>query len=138
MQALRVLAEVQRRNVELWPAGEYLEFSPASALTPELIDGLRENKEFILRTLNRREERRNDTSPPVASVWEVLELAREVLPELKEEDRVDLDELLEAKSAPQPGRDPLVKRKTDKAGFFSETWRETWPRDFKVYEGGAS
>jgi hypothetical protein len=134
MQALQVLAEVQRQNVKLWPAGDYLEFSPASALTPELIDGLRENKEFILRML----ERRNlppDPRPSSANVGEVLELARNVLPELEDGDRVDLDELIQANSPPPPGRDPLVHRDTDKAEFFKGDWRETWPRDFKVYEG---
>jgi hypothetical protein len=133
MQAVQILAEVQRRNVKLWPAGNYLEFNPASALTPELIDGLRENKDFILQTLNRREERRQDTSLAVANGTEVLEIARDVLPELEEEDRVDLDELIQANSAPEPGRDPLAKYGTDKALFFSRGgWREARPRDFKV------
>ena len=142
MQVLRVLSEVQHRNVKLWVAGDRLRFSPASALTPELIDGLLENKEFILTML----ERRNlppDPRPRIGNVGEVLELARNVLPELKEEDRVDLDELIQANSPPGslPGRDPLVHRGTDKALFFGGAWRQTWPRDFevfKVYEGGES
>ncbi len=137
MQVLRVLSEVQHRKVKLWAAGDRLRFSPASALTPELIDGLRENKEYILRML----ERRNlppDPRPSIGNVGEVLQLARNVLPELKEEDRVDLDELIQANSPPPPGRDPLVKRHTDKGRFFKGDWRETLPRDFKVYEGGES
>jgi hypothetical protein len=138
MQALRVLSEVQHRNVTLWAAGDRLRFSPATALTPELIDGLRENKEFFLRML----ERRNlppDPRPRIGNVGEVLELARNVLPELKEEDRVDLDELIQANSPPPPGRDPLVKRGTDKARFFSEDWREAGPTDWTPYrpEGAA-
>jgi hypothetical protein len=137
MQVLRVLSEVQHRNVKLWSTGDRLRFSPASALTPELIDGLRENKEFILRML----ERRNlppDPRPPISNAGEVLELARNVLPELKEEDRVDLHELIQANSPPPPGRDPLVKRHTDKARFFRGDWRTTWPHDYRVYEGGES
>jgi hypothetical protein len=124
MQVLRVLSEVQHRKVKLWAAGDRLRFSPASALTPELIDGLRENKEYILQML----ERRNlppDPRPPVANVGEVLQLARNGLPELKEEDRVDLDELIQANSPPPPGRDPLVHRGTDKALFFGGAWRQT-------------
>lgn len=114
MQALRVLSEVQHRNVTLWAAGDRLRFSPASALTPELVDGLRENKGFILRTLERREAARQDTSPLVANVGDVLQIAREVLGQV--ENPV-------TPPAP-PGRDPLVKRGTDKARFFSEDWRE--------------
>jgi hypothetical protein len=77
--------------------------------------------------------------PPIGSAGEVLELARNVLPELKEEDRVDLDELKQANSPPASlvRRDPLVCRGTDKARFFKGDWRTTWPRDFKVYEGAA-
>jgi hypothetical protein len=67
-----------------------------------------------------------------------MELARSVLPELEEEDRVDLDELIQANSPPPPGRDPMVKRGTEKGEFYHGAWRETWPRDFKVYEGGES
>ncbi len=129
MQVLRVLSEVQHRNVKLWAAGDRLRFSPASALTPELIDGLRENKEYILRML----ERRNlppDPRPPIGSVGEVLQLARSVLPELEDGDRIDLDELIQANSPPPPGRDPMVKRGTDKARFFKGDWRTTWPPDF--------
>ena len=138
MQVLRVLSEVQHRNVKLWVAGDRLRFSPASALTPELIDGLLENKEFILTML----ERRNlppDPRPRIGNVGEVLELARNVLPELKEEDRIDLDELIQANSPPPPGRDPLVKRGTDKARFFSEDWRKAGPTDWTPYrpEGAA-
>ncbi len=137
MQVLRVLSEVQHRNVKLWAAGDRLRFSPASALTPELIDGLRENKEYILRMLERR-GLPPDPRPPIGSVGEVLQLARNVLPELKEEDRVDLDELIQANSPPPPGRDPLVKRGTDKARFFSEDWREAGPTDWTPYRPGGA
>jgi hypothetical protein len=102
-----------------------------------LIDGLRENKEYILRMLERR-GLPPDPRPPIGSVGEVLQLARNVLPELKEEDRVDLDELIQANSPPPPGRDPLVKRGTDKARFFSEDWREAGPTDWTPYRPGGA
>lgn len=127
MQALQVLSEVQHRNVKLWAAGDRLRFSPASALTPELVEGLRENKEYILEHLKRREEIRQDTSPRIGAVGEVLELARARFGTV--EDPVTPPAL--------PGRDPMVGRHTDKARFFKGNWREAWPRDFKVYEGEA-
>lgn len=135
-QVPRVLSEVQHRKVKLWAAGDRLRFSPASALTPELIDGLRENKEYILRMLDRR-NLPPDPRPRIGNVGEVLELARKALPELKEEDWVDLDELIQANNPP-PGRAPLVHRGTDKGKFFKGDWRQTWPHDYKVYRGERS
>ncbi len=114
MQALCVLSEVQHRNVKLWAAGDRLRFSPASALTPELVEELRQHKEDILSILRRREEVQQDTSPLIKDASEVLQIAREVLGQV--ENPV-------TPPAP-PGRDPLVKRGTDKARFFSEDWRE--------------
>jgi hypothetical protein len=54
----------------------------------------------------------------VESPTDVLSIAREVLPPLKEEDRVALDELVQANQPPTPGRDPLTKHNTAKAHFF--------------------
>jgi TubC N-terminal docking domain len=123
MTAIQTLFKVRRCGVTLVPNGDRLWFHPASALAPELIEELREHKEYILEILARQEEARQDTSPRIGDVSEVLELARKVLSPLKEEDRVDLDELIQANSP--PGRDPQVKRETDKAHFFSrEGWRE--------------
>jgi chromatin segregation and condensation protein Rec8/ScpA/Scc1 (kleisin family) len=138
MLATQVISEVQRlgASITVEDTGENLVIDPGSLLTPELIDELRHHKEGILKIL--RDEVQRDTSKKVASVGEVLELARNVLPELKEEDRVDLDELIQANSPPPPGRDPLVHRDTEKGRFFKGDWRQTWPRDFKVYEGGKS
>jgi hypothetical protein len=73
------------------------------------VDGLRENKAFILRTLKRR-ELPPDPRPPIHNTGEVLELARKILPELKDEDRVELDELIQANSPPDSGRDPGMDR----------------------------
>jgi len=140
MTALQTLFKARRCGVTLVPseAGDGLRFHPASALTPELVEELRENKEGILEILA-RPKLPPDPRPPIENAGEVLELARNILPPLKEEDRVDLDELTEANSPPQPGRDSLVIPGTDKDLFFSrEGWRKAWPRDFKVYKGGAS
>jgi hypothetical protein len=63
---------------------------------------------------------------PIEHPGEVLELARQHFG------------LVEDPVIPPPlrGRDPMVKRGTDKAGFFMGDWREVSPRDFKVYKGG--
>jgi hypothetical protein len=89
---------------------------------------LRQHKGDILAILRRREERHQDTSPPISNVGEVLEIARARFGPV--EDPVT--------PPPLPGRDPMVKRGTDKARFFKGDWRQTLPRDFKVYEGGES
>ncbi len=72
----------------------------------------------------------------LANVGEVLELAIGVLPELEEEDRVDLGELIQANSPPAslPGRDPLASCGTAKGRFFKGDWRQTWPRGFEVFK----
>ncbi len=138
LAAAKALSRVRALGVTIVPDGNRLRFHPASALTPELLEELRQHKEDILSIL--REEVQQDTSKKVASVGEVLELARNVLPELKEEDRVDLDELIQANSPPPPGRDPLVHRGSGKALFFKEgAWRSVPPTDWTPYrpEGAA-
>ncbi len=67
------------------------------------------------------------SAPPIEYAAEVLALARERFAPV--EDPVTPPTL--------PGRDPMAKRHTDKAEFFKGVWREAWPRDFRVYEGGA-
>ncbi|MDQ3302485.1 MAG: hypothetical protein M3518_03940 [Actinomycetota bacterium] len=131
MLASQVISKVKQlgASITVESTGENLVIEPGSLLTPELIGDLRENKEDILQILGR-------SNPSIGNAFDILELARNVLPELKEEDRVDLDELIRANSPPPGGRDPLVIRGTDKAEFFRGAWRTTWPRDFKVYEGG--
>jgi hypothetical protein len=114
LAATRVLSRVQAHGITLVPDGNRLRFSPASALTPELVEELRQHKEDILSILRRREEVQQDTSPLIKDASEVLQIAREVLGQV--ENPV-------TPPAP-PGRDPLVKRGTDKARFFSEDWRE--------------
>jgi hypothetical protein len=138
LTAARVLSRVQAHGITLLPDGNHLRLHPASALTPEMVEELRQHKEDILSILRHREEVQQDTSPRIEKARDVFKIAREVLPKLEEEDRVDLDELIQANSPPPPGRDPLVRRGSDKQQFFRGDWRQAWPRDFKVYEGGES
>jgi hypothetical protein len=129
MVVAEVLSAVEQRGVTLVVNKGNLRLRPASALTSELVEELRQHKAEILEALS---------SEVISSPADVLTIACEVLPPLAEEDRVDLQELIEANKPPEPGRDPLVKRGTNKAQFFGGDWREAWPRDFKVYEGGES
>ncbi len=48
-----LLVEVERRGVALWPnaAGDGLRFGPAAALTPELVEEIKEHKAEILARL---------------------------------------------------------------------------------------
>ena len=111
LTAAKVLSRVQGNGITLVPAGERLRFYPASALTPELVEELRQYKEDILAILRRREARsgaRRDASPPIGNVGEVLEIARARFGPV--EDPVT--------PPPLPGRDPMVKRGTDKGRFF--------------------
>ncbi len=128
MRTLRVLSEVRHRNVTLWAAGDRLRFSPASALTPELLEELRQHKEDILSILRRREEHHQDTSPHLGLGGRIQAIARE---------RAQRKDSSPSGSLPAPGggRDPLVHRGSDKGQFFKGDWRQTWPHDFKVYRG---
>jgi hypothetical protein len=130
VSAATLLEELSGQHITLWLEGDKLRYcGPKEVLTPELLAQLKASKEEILETL---------AGEVVESPADVLSIAREVLPPLAEEDRVDLDELVQANQPPESGRDPLVKRGTNKAQFFGGDWRQAWPRDFKVYEGGES
>ncbi len=104
LAAAKALSRVRALGVTIVPDGNRLRFHPASALTPELLEELRQHKEGILEILRRREraQRKDTVTPP----------------------------------PPPRGRDPLARRGTEKGRFFKGDWRTTWPRDFKVREGG--
>jgi hypothetical protein len=121
MTASQVILKVGRcgARVTLDDTGENLLVRPASLLTPKLVDELRTNKQAILEHLSRCEARKQDDSPTIKSPGEVLKLAREVLGSLKEEDRVNLQELIQANTPPDLRRDPMAKRGTDKSRFFT-------------------
>jgi hypothetical protein len=64
LAATRVLSRVQAHGITLVPDGDRLRFFPANALTPELLEELRQHKEGVLFILRRREARsgaRQDT-----------------------------------------------------------------------------
>src|SRR3954470_12096669 len=105
MVVAEVLSAVRERGVTLVVNEGNLRLRPACALTPELISELREHKTEILETLS---------EGAISSPADVLSIAREVLPPLAEEDRVDLDELIQANAPPDRGRDPMVQRGTRK------------------------
>src|SRR3954451_5159303 len=106
MVVAEVLSAVEQRGVTLVVNEGNLRLRPASALTPELISELREHKTETL------------SEEVISSPADVLSIAREVLPPLAEEDRVDLDELVQANKPWGRGRDPMTKHDTDKAHFF--------------------
>ena len=133
MSAAHLLKELTQRGASVWAEGGRVRCrGPKSVVTTEVVAKLKEHKADLLHAL--AGDKVSDEHPldcphmdcsttglkyaKIRSVGEVLELAREILPPLKEEDRVDLDELLEANSPPEPGRDPLAKHDTDKAQFF--------------------
>jgi hypothetical protein len=109
MLAAEVVTEVKRRGVSLSVSGGNLELRPASALTPELVSELRAHKAEILGTL---------ADEAIESPSDVLEVAREALPPLANEDKVDLRELVQANKPPESGRDSMTKHDTNKAHFF--------------------
>ncbi len=111
-----LLREIEDRGVKLMaaPVEPRLRFRPASALTPALIEGLREHKAEILRELEGSEESKGQNDHLIRNAGEVLELARahfgEIAPESREEAPY---------AAPEPGRDPLAHKHTDKALWFA-------------------
>ncbi len=115
LAAAKVLSRVQGHGITLVPDGNRLRFHPASALTTEMIDELRQHKETILKILRRRGDVQQDASPLIEDAGEVLQIAREVLGQV--EDPVT--------PPPPPGRDPMVKRGTAKGRFFQGDWRES-------------
>jgi hypothetical protein len=128
LAAAKVLSRVQGHGITLLPDGDRLRFRPASALTPELREELRQHKEDILSILRRREEVQQDTSPLIENASEVRQIAREVLGPVENP----------VTPPPPPGRDPLVHRDTDKARFFRGDWRSVPPTDWTPYRHGGS
>ncbi len=111
-----LLREIEGRGVTLVaaPAEPRLRFRPASRLTPELVEGLREHKAAILEALEVSEKPGQNSDPVIESTAEVLELARahfgEIAPEIRQEAPY---------AALEPGRDPMAHKHTDKALWFA-------------------
>ena len=73
-----------------------------------------------------------DSDQRILGAADVLEIAREFFCVGVREDLPEAADI----APPTRGRDPMVKRGTDKAEFFTGGWRKTKPRDFRVYQGG--
>ncbi len=120
-----LLREIENRGVTLEPAGDRLRFRPKRNLTPELVEGLREHKADILEALEGREkpgqnadpvseEPAQNFDPVIESAGEVLALARAHFGEIAPESRQEAPY-----AAPEPGRDPIAHKHTDKALWFA-------------------
>ena len=55
MTATEILGELERRGVSLEMAGDKLRFRPKEALTPDLIEALRQRKDEILAALQAKQ-----------------------------------------------------------------------------------
>ncbi len=149
-----LLREIEGRGVTLMaaPVEPRLRFRPASALTPELVEGLREHKAAILEALEGREKPAQNSEPVseepgqsfdpiIESTAEVLALARAHFGEIAPEHRQGAPY-----AAPEPGRDPLAHKHTDKALWFAgarereleRRRRYGLPSHIRLVDGGAS
>ncbi len=135
-----LLREIEDRGVTLMaaPAEPRLRFHPASALTPALVEGLREHKAAILRELEEN-EKLDHRDPVIENTGEVLELARACLGEMAYPEEAPYP-------PPEPGRDPLTHKHTDKALWFAgarereleRRRRYGLPSHIRLVDGGAS
>jgi hypothetical protein len=111
MPAVEVLSELRSGGYTATVQGDRLRLRGPCRPPADLEQRIADCRNELVRVLRKEEAKIHNTG-------EVLELARNVLPPLKEEDRLDLDEVIQANSPPEPGRDPLAKHETDKAHFF--------------------
>lgn len=120
-----LLREIEGRGVTLMaaPVEPRLRFRPASALTPDLIEGLRENKAAILEALDGREKPPQNFAEVIETTAEVLELARARLGDLAPEHQEGVPY-----PPPDKGTDPLVHRHTAKARFYQGVRRRDQER----------
>lgn len=129
-------------GVELWKDGDKLRCrGPRRALTPDLIEGLRQHKAEILERLDGTHGSRDAllNSPVIQDAAEVLELARAHFGELEHPEEAPYP-------PPEKGRDPLVHRHTAKARFFRDVRvrdlekrrREGFPPWIRLVDGGGA
>jgi hypothetical protein len=140
-----LLEELDRLDIKVWVSGEKLSYdAPRGAVTPELLARIKECKPELLAQLRTGPKALDET---IEFPADVLTIARETLPPLKDEDRVNLQELLQANKPPEPGRDSMTKHDTDKAHFFQAPAdcscdvcmplpRYATRRDGRAYRGG--
>ncbi len=145
MVLTELMGEIRGRGVTLSIVGDRLRYSPASCMTPKLVELLREHKATILEALEGSESfptsEHFDTSPTIRTTAEVLELARVHFGEIAPESRQEAPY-----AAPEPGRDPLAHKHTDKALWFAgarerelgRRRRYGLPSHIRLVDGGAS
>ncbi|MDP9478336.1 MAG: hypothetical protein M3R38_22090 [Actinomycetota bacterium] len=136
-----LLREIESRGVTLEPAGDRLRFRPKKNLTPALVEGLRQHKAEILEVLEGREKPAQNSEPVIESAGEVLALARAHFGEIAPESRQEVPY-----APPEPGRDPLAHKHTDKALWFAgarereleRRRRYGLPSHIRLVDGGAA
>ncbi len=125
MEARELLREVESRGVALAGVRGQLRVRPLDALTPALIEGLRQHKAAILEALEGRdnpvtvtglEQTRHRDGSTISDTAEVLALARAHFGEIAPEHRQEAPY-----APPEPGRDPLAHKHTEKALWFSRS-----------------
>ncbi|MDP9488404.1 MAG: hypothetical protein M3Q49_21915 [Actinomycetota bacterium] len=133
MTAHELVEELSGAGVKLWADGDKLRCrGPRRVMTAETVARLEEYKAAILEALE---------GPKVRSAAEVLELARAHFGEISPESREEAPY-----AAPEPGRDPLAHKHTDKALWFAgarereleRRRREGLPPWIRVVDGGAA
>lgn len=151
MTAAEVITEVRRRGVVVKVSDGNLHLRPAKALTPELVEELREHKADILQVLEQAEhplscECIDCSAPapkyakPIESVGEVLQLARSIL------NPDGIDHGPPPPPPAPPGCDPMAHPNTDKAEFYrgvrerdlEKRKREGLPPWIRIIDGGAA
>ncbi len=106
MTAHELVEELSGAGAKLWAEGDKLRCrGPRRVMTAETVARLEEHKAAILEALE---------GPKVRTTGEVLELARAHFGEIAPESRQEAPY-----AAPEPGRDPLAHKHTDKALWFA-------------------
>ncbi len=145
MEAEKLIRALYRRGYRASVEGGYLELRGPRKLPASVRATVREHKAAILEALEGSESfppaGNFDTSPTIRTTGEVLELARahfgEIAPEYRQEAPY---------AAPEPGRDPMAHKHTDKALWFAgarereleRRRRYGLPSHIRLVDGGAS
>ncbi|MDP9480497.1 MAG: hypothetical protein M3R38_33355 [Actinomycetota bacterium] len=113
--AHELVEELSGAGVKLWADGDKLRCrGPRRVITPDTVARLEEHKAAILEALEGGEKPGQNSDPVIESAGEVLALARAHFGEIAPESRQEAPY-----AAPEPGRDPLAHKHTDKALWFA-------------------
>ncbi|MDP9458194.1 MAG: hypothetical protein M3Q60_21010 [Actinomycetota bacterium] len=133
MRGLTFVEELSGQGVKLWAEGDKLRCrGPRRVMTPDTVARLEEHKAEILEALE---------GPKVRTAAEVSELARAHFGEIALESRQEAPY-----AAPEPGRDPMAHKHTDKALWFAGSRerelerrrRYGLPSHIRLVDGGAA